>query len=114
MTLRSLRRFYEAVTPGRLEEYLRLNGWSPGDEVRGIAGEPLLGRWWRLGSAIIAVALPIAGDRVNRNVDAVTELSDVEARQPSAILYDLLPTDLREEYVRELLPQVAPPARAGE
>lgn len=105
MRLDSLRHFFELISPERLEEYLRAHGYEPAESRM----PKEIGQWWRKSSRVEVSFVPVAtreaGDRVNRLVDAVSDLATAEKRLPTAVLFDLLPDDdARRALVDELLP----------
>lgn len=100
MRLRSLDRFFAAVTDEALCACLAARGWTTRDPVGKF-------RVWEnasLDNCNVICEKPARYE--GRIAGVVCALADAESIQPTATLYDLLPPGLREDFVRELLPQV--------
>lgn len=123
MTLTNLRRFYETVTPERLEEYLREHDWTP----RASAAPNAL--YWtspRNSANLLGHEIPLGLDGL-QTVEAfgcqrwmIETIAMDEERQPSSVLFDLLPDDaMRRALLDELLPDAGrilnlPPIEAAQ
>jgi hypothetical protein len=108
MTLTNLRRFYEQVNFVDVEVYLGAHGWKYHSAIVVPSPSTRLGvEYRREGAEAVLVPTLMAGDFLLRMVEAVAAIARGTERQPTAVLYDLLPASARADFVREILPQVA-------
>lgn len=93
MDLRDLRPFYEQVTPERLTEYLRGHEWVWDDWSRG---------YYRNGLFVACggIMTPYLAEL------AVERIAELEDRNFTAVLFDLLPATSRRAFVLHVFPQL--------